>query len=209
MASSKTDSSSSAWKFFLALALITVVFIAMYVLKSPEQQGFSYNGFEFQQSGEGFWVTEVQSPSGQQYFIPFHHHPSEVEDVIVHEDVRDILFGEKPSQLFISIDPDAGSRPVVAGVEISRITGNRYDLLNIPTSSALSRPADKAVDTPVVNCNNASAIPNSTVVVQFVHDPEANAIVRDQQCLVLFYKTPEDSIRVADRLAYMMLQIMK
>lgn len=125
--------------------------------------------------------------------------------MIVHANVTGPLLEDVPAQLFISVDPDAGPQVVVAGVEIARITGSKYNLLNIPTRSALSRPAQTQVDIPIVHCGQATG---EIAVIQFVQDPQANAIVRDGNCIILFYRTPEEAVKVADRYAYMLLRIM-
>lgn len=198
----------NAGKFFLAIALILLAIIALMWYQGHQRQQAieenTYNGFRFQQTQSGLWVTRIEV-GVQPYDIPFYYHPREVLDVEVDIDATRPILEERPKRIFISLDPDAGSRPVIAGVEISRITGHKYELLKIPTQSALSRPADRAVEVPIVSCNN---IPANSTVIQFIQHEEKNLIVASESCVYLFYVTPEDSIRVADRYAYELLKIM-
>jgi hypothetical protein len=211
-AEDEAPQAGGAWKFFVAVAILCALVIGYYAYSAwsaqREREASRYNGFDFAQSAEGFWVTRIETHS-QPYDIPFYYHPRETESVVVHAGVTDPVLRPKPSRIFISIDPDAGSTPVLGAVEIARITGYRYDLLNIPTSSALSRAAETKVDIPIINCNNVSLIAPNTTVIQFVQDPAANAIVRDGPCVILFYKDANESVRVADRYAYQLLRIMK
>lgn len=206
----KVDAPTKAvptWKFLLVLGVLILVFFAILWWRDAQRERAArenaYNGFEFQRIQAGLWSTRIEVGS-QPYTIPFYHHPRELEDIIVDADAL-LPVTRRPSQIFISIDPDAGSRPVVGGVEISRITGSRYNILNIPTRSALTRPSERQAQVPVVSCNS---IPQNTTVIEFVQHNTTNAIVAEGDCVYLFYITPEDSVRVADRYAYELLQIM-
>lgn len=199
------EEKTRVWPFFAAFGILFILMISIYAFQSYRSQNIvmenRVNGFDFWESGE-FWVTRIQVGT-QPYDIPFYNHPRELTDIIVHEGVTDPLLKQTPQLVIISVDPDAGSQVVIAGVEIARLTGSRYDLLNLPTRSALSR-AQEGIDTQVITCDDAT---NDTVVLQFVNDPDANAIVKDGNCIILFYKTQEDSVRVADRYAYALLGI--
>lgn len=201
----ENETPTRVWPFFAGFGILIVLMISIYAFQSQQTKNVAeenrVNGFDFWESGE-FWVTRIQV-GRQPYDIPFYHHPRELTDVVIRSDVTDPLLLQTPQLVVISVDPDAGSQAVIAGVEIARLTGSRYNLLNLPTQSALSR-AQEGVDMLVMTCDDAT---NDTVVVQLVNDPTANAIVKDGNCIILFYKTPEDSVRVADRFAYALLGI--
>lgn len=203
---------TSYWKAFVAIALLSVLLIGAGAYQSWKNQHTieenRYNGFDFALADGDIWVTRIQG-GAQLYDIPFYHHPRELTDIIVRDhDAADVLIlaNRTVKQVYISVDPDAGAQvAAIGGVEIAKITGERYQLLKVPTTGALSRKANTTADYPVLTCANATA---QNVIIQFAQDPEANAIVRDGNCVILFYKTPEDAVRVADRYAFMLLRIM-
>jgi len=187
---------------------------------SKEHATNQYHGFDFTAVPRGdttFWVTQLDV-KGQLYNIPFYYHPRDTERVILQKGVlkRFLDPAQKPPLITITVPRDGGSHPVVAGVEISRLTGFKYGLLDIETRSALQEPARAGLETPVVTCADASA--NMTVLS---FDPGSqDLIVQDKKnpyCIHLFYENvtddnsqnaSDDSIRVADRFAYGLLQIM-
>lgn len=166
-----------------------------------------YNGFDFYEARQGnrtLWKTEL-TVEGQPYDIPFYYHPRDVERIPIEPGIAEQLREEPPATLYMALSPEAGSRPVVAAVEVSRITGERYNLLNIPTKSALKSGNPNAT-TRVRTC--ADATPEA-MVISFDEGDE-NAVYRDENpfCIRLEYTSGEESIRVADRLAYELVQIM-
>lgn len=197
------------WTFFVAFGIVLLLIIGITVYNSyqrdRERAENQYNGFDFAEAAGGLWVTRIEV--GQQpYDIPFYYHPRETEEVIIDRTATDPILRGAPRQIYISVAPDAGAQVVVAGVEISRITGAKYNLLNIDTKGALSSPAPGKLDVPVVSCANATP---DVVVVQFVEGRD-NLIARSQNpnCIILQYTDTNESVRVADRFAYMLLRIM-
>jgi hypothetical protein len=200
---------TKVWPFFVAIGIILVAIIALagykaYV-RNAEREANQYNGFDFAQAEGGIWVTRIQV-GNQPYDIPFYFHPRDTLTVLIDPSVTEPL-ANNPKELVISVDPSAGAQVVVAGVEIARITGSKYNLLNIPTSSALSRPANGSIDIPVIDCRNAT---EDRVVLQFVQGTK-NVLIRSDKypnCVLLQYTDVNESVRVADRYAYMLLEIM-
>lgn len=204
-----TEGRNSAWKFLIAFTILVLLLVGMAAYSSfkrdRDEESNRYNGFDFAQAEGGLWVTRIEV-GGQPYDIPFYHHPRDTESVVVQQGVTDTILKGAPRQIYISLHPDAGARPVIGAVEISRITGSKYNLLNIETKGALSEPAAGKVDIPVMSCKNATP---DTVVVQFVQG-SSNVISRSSNpsCIVLQYTDADESVRVADRFAYMLLRIM-
>jgi len=201
----------SSWKFVIGFVLLfVVVFGTTYVsiqLDKNEQESYTYNGFEFRQAPSGsdtLWVTQIEV-QGQPYNIPFYHHPSATEDIAYTEGLAEAITDAEipPEMVYLSLSPDAGSRPVIAAVEISRLLGTRYNLLNMEVQSALTRP-DDSLDTLVRTCEDA----RDGVLVIVFEQGTINAITNDGNCITMTYTTPEESIRVADRFAYELLKIM-
>lgn len=188
----------------IILIIIGVVWYRAHTAAS-ERKANQYNGFDFTPA-DGLWVARIQV-GVQPYDIPFYYHPRDTLMVLVDPTAVEPL-ANAPKEVYVSVDPDAGSKVVIAGVEISRITGSKYNLLNLETHGALSRPpADTKVDLPVVNCTSANP---DRVVIQFVQGKQ-DVIARSDKnpsCIILQYTDVNESVRVADRFAYMLLQIM-
>jgi hypothetical protein len=167
---------------------------------------YQYNGFDFKETTGGFWVTQVQA-RGQLYEIPFYFHPEETDFIPTDYDAVKPVYAA-PTELYISLDPDAGATPVVAAAEISRLTGNKYNLFNIPTRGALSRPDPTTeIDLPIFDCRNAT---KERVIIQFVKGKmDAISLGSNPNCIILQYTDGNESKRVADRYAYMLLKIVQ
>ncbi len=212
VADEKPQPRASAWKGLLAIGILVLLLIDGAAYQSWKNRATisqdRYNGFDFAQADGGLWVTRIQVRE-QPYDIPFYYHPRDLEDIIVRDhDAHRLLTvrNRTVEQVFVSVDPDAGAKvAAIAGVEIARLTGSKYGLLNLPTTGALTRPGNTTADYPVLTCKDATP---QTVILQFEQDDAGNAIVRDGDCVILFYQTPDDAVRVADRFAYLILGIM-
>lgn len=200
---------------FVVLAIV-VILIGLPILLRLRAESIleqdRYNGFEFRRVAEGnlvVWTTRIETGS-RPYDIKFYNHPRDVEDVPLEQGIASWILAPatRPELLYLTFSPDAGSPPIVAGVELSRLTGSRYGLLNIDTRSALQRPVvGVAVEHPVITCADAG---NGTVVISFDERGD-NIIYRDRDnadCIHLQYSSANESVRVADRLAYALLGIM-
>lgn len=201
----------NSWKFVIGFVLLfVIVFGTTYVsiqLDEREQAQYTYNGFDFRQAPSGsdnLWITQIEV-EGQPYNIPFYYHPEATESIEYTEGLAEAITDTNtpPEVVYITLSPDAGSRPVVAGVEISRLLGTKYNLLNMDVQSALTRP-DDSFDTLVRTCDDA----RDGVLVIVFEQGSANAITNEGNCITMSYTTPEESIRVADRFAYELLKIM-
>lgn len=204
---------SSTAKFIIFCVILVVLFLGLVFIpayiKKANIEKYEYNNFEFIQKKDGFWYTMVQK-GAQPYWIPFYYHPSELEDIPVEPGLRDKFFEirDNNGSIFITLDPDSeDNRIVIAGVEISRITGGRYDLLNVPTSSAFIKPPKDSVTetgTPIITCMHSN---NKTMVIWLTLSDKNIAYSYDY-CIILEALTYEEMIRVADRAMYHLLGIM-
>jgi hypothetical protein len=106
------------------------------------------------------------------------------------------------------MDPDGNNNTIViAGVEIAKVTGQRYGLLNVDTHSAfIKQPKNTTADTgtPVVTCSDAN---NKTMVI-WITLSQKNIVYSYGNCVILEATSYRDMIRVADRLMYNLLGIM-
>ncbi|MBU1199266.1 MAG: hypothetical protein KKF46_02780 [Nanoarchaeota archaeon] len=188
----------------LIILFLAIVFVPKFINKT-KFEGNKYNNFEFTPVGK-FWYTEIQS-GNQRSPVPFYYHPSELEDIIIDSTLKEKFLDMKRNNgsIFITLDPDSESNEVVlAGVEISKITGQWYQ---IPTSSAFIKPPSNAVtesETPIITCRHSS---NRTLVVWLTLS-NVNLASSEGYCVILEAKTYTDMIRVADRVVYQLLGIM-
>ena len=211
--SSKQEQSSSInpWYFILAV-LVVAIFVFGYVgytkyQENLEQESYTYNGFEFalaQNGDDSLWVTQI-SVQGQLYNIPFYFHPSATEEVLFSEGLAEGIVDNpnRPEKVYFTLSPDAGSRPVIAAVELSRLFGTKYNLLNMEVQSALTEPVE-GMDLATITCENATP---GVLVIDFTLGSD-NAVLHEGNCVHVIYTSPEESIRVADRFAYEILKIM-
>ncbi|MEA3399505.1 MAG: hypothetical protein U9R00_03290 [Patescibacteria group bacterium] len=149
--------------YIILFVLVLGFFIGAYYYfndsdKVIEKDYTIYEGFAFEKIGK-FWQTVVEK-DGNLYEVPSYTHPLDLEDKDYYYDDRitDFILKVRHSNLVLAVEPDAGSIPVMAGVNVAKITGSFYGL---PTSSALYIPADERNESfnysaPVVDCSDAS-----------------------------------------------------
>lgn len=172
-----------------------------------------YNGFDFVRLEQGnltTWKTVVDS-QGELYELQFYHHPQELLNISIDPTIATQIINvrSRPQRVYFTLpDSQDGSTLVVAAVEMSKILGYQLDLFNIDVKSAMQgNPANNIQDVSVVDCVQATE--NATVIS--FHQGSFNVVVRDEEnpyCIRFGYKTPRDAIKVADRLAYELLEIM-
>ncbi|RME53914.1 hypothetical protein D6783_00430 [Candidatus Woesearchaeota archaeon] len=170
---------------------------------SGPKEDFTYNYFPFERLGD-FWVTSI-SVEGRPYAIQLYYHPSEVENISFDPAAKALIVDKRPKRLFVALDPDAGSVPVIAGVEIAKITGTGNQILNIPTRSAFfGRPPAQNAEGLVVTCDTADE--NTTVV--WIHVGEQTRVAASGDCILVEGATAQETVRAADRLVFALLGIM-
>ena len=200
-------------QFIIFAAVLVLVFLALVIIpaqiRKAELEKNKYNNFEFVKQKDGFWYTMLQK-GAQPYWVPFYYHPRDLENIPIEPGLRSKFFeiADNKGSIFITLDPDAGNNTIViAGVEISKITGTRYNLLNVPTSSAFIKPSKDATaetGTPIVTCMHSN---NQTMVIWLTLSDKNIAYSYDY-CVILEAKNYNDLVRVADRLMYHLLGIM-
>lgn len=191
-------------KFLLGVLVVLIVFFGfIYIEKKLDDKKKvydSYNGFSFAYDEYNeLWFTRIEIDN-KPYNIPFYYHPLDLETIVVQNNVENIILRYKPSNIIISIPSDSGSEIALAGIEISKITGERFNVLNIPTTSALSEPVEGF---PFANCRHSS---QETVVIMFKKS-DKNFISGEENCITLEFKQNQ-SIKIADSFSYHLLKIM-
>ncbi|NQU98333.1 hypothetical protein HQ533_02610 [Candidatus Woesearchaeota archaeon] len=201
MARKKKD---SILEFLMAVIVIVVLFAGvLYVGKffsEKNETENNYNGFEFYyEETSKLWFTQIQL-GRTPYTIPFYHHPKDLEDIVVEENVEDIILKKIPANIIIAVPGDSSAQIALAGIEISKITGERFQVFNIPTTSAVNEEVEGL---PLATCANAN---ERTVIISFERSNK-NLITSKGRCIILEFKE-EDPIRVADAFTYSLIKIM-
>jgi len=91
-----------------------------------------YNNFRFVRD-QNYWYTEVEV-GGRPLTVPFYSHPRDLADIPVDPSAPGTVLAlrDGAGALIIALDPEAGAVPVQAGVQISRLTGSRFQVLKPP-----------------------------------------------------------------------------
>ncbi len=94
----------------------------------------------------------------------------------------------------------------MAGVEIAKVTGEKFGMYNIPTKAAFSKqPENNVENIPVVTCNDADA---DTVVIWIKEKGDDLVALPQPNCIVLQGTTANETVTVADRFIYELFGIM-
>jgi hypothetical protein len=208
----KDDKKNNLNLVILSVVLVGILLGLIFIpnaIKKNQLENDKYNNFEFVKQSDNFWYTVVNK-GNQPYSVPFYYHPRELEDIVVEDRIRAKFFETKENngEIYITLDPDGtDNKIVVAGVEIARITGERFGLLNVPTHSAfIKTPSNIKVDmqVPIKTCNDAN---NKTMII-WLTVSNKNLVSSDGNCIRVEAVSYNDTVRVADRLMYNLLGIM-
>lgn len=201
---------------FIVIIIVVIALLAVgafFIFSSDQPLDYSqYNGFQFTKIGEN-WQTMVEMDS-QLYEVPFYNHPYDVVGVDYDDNVTSYLMDvintvKPPREIIIAIHPDSGSVPVLAGVNIARITGKFY---GVRTSSALYLEDDEieaynSTDLPVVNCNDSNFL--TTIIHISINETTKSANFVGNHCILIGAGNGDDLLMVTDLIGYKLLGIMK
>ncbi len=198
----KTENNKQLKYFLITIMVLVLLFLAaLFISKQTNKNDKNkYNNFDFQYDEEQkLWFTQVQIGSTP-YIIPFYFHPKDLEDIIVEEKVEDLLIVRKPEEVIVTIPNNTTPEIAIAAVEVAKITGERYKILNIPTKSALN---ERIEGLPFATCADAT---DKTVIISF-EKSKKNIASSKGNCIALEFREG-DEIKVADAFAYTLLKIM-
>ena len=201
--------------FIVVLGVVLVLLIVggIFLFTSEKPVDYSqYNSFQFTRVGEN-WQTLVEM-EGQLYEVPFYNHPYDIDDTSYYAanvtyHILDVINTVKPKrEIVIAVHPDSGSVPVLAGVNIARITGKFY---GAQTSSALYLEGEELAnytgELPAINCDSADFL--TTVIKISVNETTKKTEFIDDDCILLGAGNPDDLLLVADVVGYKLLGIMR
>jgi hypothetical protein len=194
-------------KFWLGLILIIGIISSAYfgfkALSNDPVNDLLYNEFEFIQGPDGFYYVELNTAVGDSH-IPFYYHPRSLENLSYDQNITTELFfvQRRNGVVRIALDTEFLDDPyiVVAGVEISKITGRVFAM---PTASGFTSDVENI--TKVFTCADAN---NTTFVIELRKGDE-NKAVSNGTCAILYSTSGRDAVMMADLFVYKTLGVMK
>jgi hypothetical protein len=208
----KSEKKSDTY-FFLTVGIVVLALIILIAgavfLKRHAQDKDAYNHFKFSKPGL-FWETAIER-DGMITFVPFYFHPRDLESIPIEPGVQNkILNFTKNGTIIITLDPNLNSTMVQAGVQISRLTGERYGVLGFTTRSAITNlpegmNASQNLTVPIINCDQA----NETLLVIRLTVGTIQGIGSRGNCIIVEGRNEDEVLRAAEKLDYLLLGIME
>lgn len=215
--SKDTEDYSKKSILYLGIIIICIIIIiaAIYFTttylnkKVASEKRVVYNNFVFDKLDDNTWSVNL-SIKNTVYTIPFYYNPYEVENITIYPDTLPAIkrfMNESPNgRVFVAVDPYETSKVVIAGVEVTRILGKRYDIFNFNVIPAFTRRYESQNMTyPVVSCDNANS--NNIVIILLVGN--FTGIGYKDDCIALQADNVNDTIKVADAFSYRLLGIIR
>lgn len=203
--------------FFLVMAFIIIIAVIAgiyFMTVKPDSTNNTnhlvYNNFKFNRMDDNIWYVEL-SIKNQPYNIPFYYSPYEVENISINPQtlpaIKKFMQEHPNGRIFFAMDPyETTARLGIAGIEVARILGKRYDIFNFDVVTAFTRPyEDPNMSYPVITCRNASS--SSLVIIMNIGN--GTGIGYKDYCIVLQADTANTTVKVADAFAYRLLGIIK
>lgn len=197
--------------FFFAVGVIVLIIIGLIIagvmLRNYNANKYTYNNFNFYKEGN-LWQTVIER-EGALTVVPFHYHPTDLESYIFEPGIEYVFSGFNGT-VFITLDPNLNSTVVKAGIQVARITGERFDILNIPTFSAITNfpddfvPGNETNGSRIITCQDAD---NETIVV-WLKKGSVNAVYSNGNCVIIEGVDEEALVMGAEKLNYVILGIM-
>lgn len=189
---------------FIVLIVAAIILVMSNKPKQEEQKFDTiYNGYFFNQTTDlGLWSVVVRTPRGD-YPLEFYFHPQQVEmfeyNNNITRDMADIIL--RQGKFFIGFDTNFSNSGVIAiaGSEVSKITGKVFGIQT--KSGFVESLGDKNI--PIINCSRA----NYMNMVLEIRQSDENKIIYDKYCIVLYAKSPEDAVKLADLMDYKLLGV--
>jgi hypothetical protein len=210
-----TNLSNKSDKSVILIIGVVIIFLALIFILFKTPTGSNndrvvhesmYGEYPLIQDGNDWFVKVFIPKRNNSYNIEMRNSPFEVENITFHNISYVLNKIVNSDQIYLSVDPELGSLAVVGMIELSRITGQRYDIYNIPTTGALTRSTNFSdPTTPIMNCANSTA---SDLVIEFEIAQE-NMIYPKDNCIIVSGTDEENIVKSTDRLVYTLLGVIK
>lgn len=200
-------------KFTIIIILMIIILIAgglslfFYSKAKFKAYYFKYGDFDVHKvvSRNGIWYDIkifVGEENPQPHIFSVRNDPRGLENITVDiNNLKNLLI--KPS-LFITMDKGATGLSVVAGMEISKIVGNKF-LYGVSVDGALTKPLEKE-EVIVKTCDDA----NKEIGIIYLKQSDIETkIYNENECVIIEGKDEYELIKGADRLVLTLLGVMK
>lgn len=186
----------------ITILLLILIFLTLFACKKDK-------GYTIQEEQVGnIKLYNLRFFLGEKELIyPMRNRPGDVKNISIEKGIAVKLIKK---QVYITQDIELVNKTkkatIIAPTEFGRILGNRdYGIygLNVNNAVIYSTNDTEAAGLPVIDCNSVN---NDLAVVKFVEGNE-NKIYSEGECVILEAVSGSDFIRVADRLAYSLLNI--
>ncbi|MGM5483993.1 MAG: hypothetical protein ACQER9_03705 [Nanobdellota archaeon] len=222
---------NKGWLFFVLVILIFVIIgIAIFSINNlindgesantfkeiyektleghESENNYMYNGFVFVKQ-KGLWQTilyEIEKDknitSRREVKIYTHYSPEEVEDIYVEDGIEKSI--KDSEKIILNYPSDLDKNIVLAGVEIGKVVGNKYGLLNKNVTNSVYGEYDG--NYPILDCADST---NEKPLLKFVK-ADKNEIVfneTNEQCILIKGKNTSGMIKTSDKLLFDLLNI--
>ena len=185
----------------LVVGVISLIFYQKFRYKEVY---FNYNGFDVHKmntkNGVFYYIQMFLENNAQPLVISTKYDPRTLENISVEGNIKKPII---KNELYVSFDEKTTGVSVIAGMEISKITGNSL-LYNIPTHGAMISDFE-GKNVTVKNCND---VDNKTGVIWLKLSNETK-IYNQNDCIIVEGINEYELIRGADRFILTLLDIMK
>lgn len=204
--------------FCLLLLLIFIVIVNNRINKIESQYNYTGSGgtfnFSITQIGENerhvltynYYKSGGMIRNKRVAIIPFRYSPMELEDIPM-EDVRSMLLTSEVIYLVrdYELDEFTNQKDGIAMLTLARILDNEHspDIFEIPSIMAITSPVE-GINSPVVGCSYSNL---EARVIELRKGIE-NKIYIEDECVIMEFIKPDDSIKVATKLTYHILGVM-
>lgn len=191
----------------IIILIIGVLFLVIYQKNKYSDIYFRYNGFDIHKmdtkNGVFYYIKLFLEGSNQPLIISTKNDPRTLENISIKDNFKEIKEAIMKNNLYVSFDKDTTGVSIIAGIEISKITGNRV-LYNIPTYGAMIEEINEKNIT-VKNCEDV----NDKTGVIWLKLGNETKIYNNNGCIIIEGTSEYELIRGADRFILTLLGIMK
>lgn len=142
-------------------------------------EGFLYKDLYSFINIDGFWYTQLESPSGQRiYDMNFRFNPEEVENIIIRGELDTELFNSA-EDYYVTFNP--------TGTDFSNIALAAGDFnqhmikvfSKVPIAACDRNETDVCIDRPIIDCNNTEK------VVLYIKENNSTKVSFDDNCIIV------------------------
>jgi hypothetical protein len=188
------------------IGFVVVAALLLAVLRFTPATNYDYNGYPIVKSvcpstQRDCYFVQLRLRDND-YTISFYEHPSDVDNIpISPASVLSVYQFQavRKGTVYIALPEQAPGAIGLAGTELSRILGTRFDIFNFEVKAALIGD-----DQNKVSCRNATA---TQLIIMFRQQENNSVSLIAPNCVAIGATDVESSISVADAYAYHLLKV--